>query len=178
MKRTVALLLVMLMLCSLTACRQSGESTTSTQTEPPISIPTDPNRDPTGGGQLKPNEIALGQQGRIKGTYTMNISSVRYITSVEQLPNYDGLERFDEDYFREKALLVVVETVTSGSIGVAIASVTIDGSDALVKLEHKSGAEAGTADMTVWLLWAEVDKDLQYRWRVTNPAVKSDASEY
>lgn len=118
------------------------------------------------------NGLALGEIGCVRVSYNGNVSSVRYITSVDQLPDHEALAAYDEAYFAEKALIVVYETVSSGSVKVGIASVK----DGAVTLSHELPGDAGTADMATWLLWAEVDAGLDYTWTVANPAVKPDTS--
>ena len=176
MKRIIALTLAVLLMTAMAGCTRSLESTTaSTQKPTEATLPTFTR--PTGGLQ-NPNTIALGEQGKIRCRYSVNISTVRYITSVDQVPQVDGMERFDEAYFQEKALLVVLETVTSGSVGVKIDKVTVEDGKAVVTLGHIPGAEIGTTDMTVWMLWAEVEKGLEYQWQVANPALEPGTSDY
>ena len=112
--------------------------------------------------------ISFGETGCVRVTYNSNTSSVRYITSVEQLPDHEALAAYDEAYFAEKALIVVYETVSSGSVKVGIESIE----NGVVTLFHDLPGDVGTADMATWLLWAEVDAGLDYEWTVANPAVE------
>lgn len=123
---------------------------------------------------LTSDGLALGDTGCVRVAYDSNISSVRYITSVEQLPDNEALAAYDEAYFAEKALIVVYETVSSGSVKVGIASVK----DGAVTLSHDMPGDVGTADMATWLLWAEVDAGLDYTWSVANPAVEPNTSTH
>lgn len=118
------------------------------------------------------NGLALGNTGCVRVAYNGNVSSVRYITAADQLPDNEALKAYDDAYFAEKALIVVYETTGSGSVEVGIASVK----DGAVTLSHDMPGDAGTADMATWLLWAEVDAGLDYTWTVANPAVKPDTS--
>lgn len=188
MKRAMAMTLALVLLLSLAGCGGRGQATGSNPTNPGATgstptgtvetpPPTD-HRDPAGGGLGDPNGLQLGKTGRIRVTYTINMSSIRYITSVEQLPHYEELKQFDEAYFREKALILVFETVNSGMVQVDIESVTLNGNTASVRLAHNTSSGVSTGDMATWLLWAEVDRGLIYQWVVENPAVKSEASEY
>lgn len=126
------------------------------------------------GEQETENGIRLGATGCVRVDYTGNVSSVRYITSVDQLPDNEALAAYDEAYFAEHALIVVYETVTSGSVKVGIGSVA----DGVVTLSHEMSGDAGTDDMASWLLWAEVETGLEYTWSVANPAVKPNTSTY
>ena len=109
--------------------------------------------------------------GRVRVAYTGNASSVRYVTRVEELPDNEALNGYDAAYFEDHALVLVVETVSSGSAQVDIAS--IEGG--VVTLSHKMPGGEGTTDMATWLLWAEVEPGLDWTWSVANPALKSDA---
>lgn len=186
MKRMMALIMATVMLVCMAGCAGGGAATgssatdsagTNPSTHPMETPPPTDHRDPSA-SQGDPNTLTLGRTGQIRVTYTINVSSVRYITSPEQLPAYDDLKMFDEAYFQEKALIIVFETVNSGTTQVDIETVTLNGGTASVRLTHKNVGGVSTGDMATWLVWAEVDKDLDYNWVVENPAVKSDASEY
>lgn len=118
--------------------------------------------------------MELGNTGRVRVAYTGSTSYVRYITAVEQLPDNEALKAYDAAYFETKALLVVVETVGSGSVQVGIESVE----NGVVTLSHEMSGDAGTADMATWLLWAEVEAGLDYTWSVANPAVEPHSSTH
>ena len=72
------------------------------------------------GGGLGAQEIQVaGATGAERIEYKQNASSVRYITRVEDLPDYEALDGYrNAEYFQTNALLVVVDTVTSGSVQV------------------------------------------------------------
>ena len=123
-------------------------------------------------------DITLGQTGKLKITYTVDRNSVRYITSASQLPDYEELKGYDDAYFQDHALILVMETVTSGSVNVDIESVAVDGGIAAVTLSHEMPEGMTTAVMTTWLLWAEVETGLDYEWVLTNPAVPSEQELY
>lgn len=123
---------------------------------------------------ILPNgQLALQNPGKLRISYTTKRSSVQYITSASQLPKDDAFQKYDEAFFQTKALLLVTETVGSGSVNVSIASVTISDSTATVLLSHKMPGDAGTTDMATWLLWAEVDAGLDLQWTVANPAFEN-----
>lgn len=120
--------------------------------------------------------VSQDKQGKTRITYSGNESSVRYVTSAADLPGYSGLEQYDDAYFEEHALLLVTESMTSGSVEVGIESVSVTDTVGTVTLYH-GGPTIGkdnTDDMATWLLWAEVDAGLECRWTVANPALKSD----
>ena len=187
MKRIGCLLLTALFLLSLAGCRASeshGAAVPETTDELPsvseipqesleVTVPKE-----TLGIGAGESDLVLGITGGVQVTYSGNISSARYITSRDQLPDYPELQGYDDAYFAEHGLLVVLETVTSGGITVAIGGVTLDGDNATVRLTHESKGDMGTAVMTTWLLWAEVEKGLGYTWSVGNPAVESESQKY
>lgn len=131
--------------------------------DPDMTLPK--NDEETGG-----ESVTVEGTGCVRVEYTGNVSSVRYITSVDQLPDHEALAAYDAVYFENKALLLIRETVSSGSVKVGIAA--IEGG--VVTLSHELPGDAGTADMATWLLWAEVEAGLDYEWSVANPAVESN----
>jgi hypothetical protein len=121
------------------------------------------------------NVLDFTDTGKTRITYTDNQSSVQYITSVNQMPNIQGLPQYNDTFFEENALVVVIETVTSGSIDVDLQEIRCDDSTATVILSHEQDAEAdGTDDMATWALWAVVKSDLDCQWSVANPALGDD----
>ena len=119
-------------------------------------------------------DVEMGQTGCVRITYTNNVSNVRYVTKVEELPDYEALAKYDAAYFENKALLVILETTGSGSVQVGVASIA----DGTVTLSHEMSGDAGTNDMATWLLWAEVDQGLEGNWKVANPALANTAVSY
>lgn len=119
-------------------------------------------------------------QGKARITYNGNESTVRYVTSVSELPAYQELEQYDDAFFQDHGLVVVTESVSSGSIDVDIDSIRDTDLGHSVVLYHSAPADdqAGTNDMVTWLLWAEVEPDLEGSWTVANPALTSDAVQY
>ena len=132
---------------------------------------TIPTRDP----QIQDGDaLTLGQTGCARIAYTYNVSSVRYVTSADEISGYPELAAYDEAYFQDHALLVVLETTGSGSVKVGIESVV----EGRVALSHEMTGDVGTSDMATWLLWAEVEKGLTEDWVVVNSAMKSSAVSY
>lgn len=149
-----------------------GEATVEvTQLEdPPATLPLkDPSEPPAG------TALAFSNVGSLRVTYAGNTSWVKYVTDLSQLPEAEGLDQFDEAYFEDHALVLVMETVGSGSVKVGIDRIMVDESTAVVTLSHEMKGDVGTADMATWLLWAEVETDLDYQWSIANPAVTSGA---
>lgn len=127
------------------------------------------------------DEIELANQGKVRIPYTGNQSGAAYVVSAADLPDYPELKQYDDAYFEDHALVLVTESVNSGSIDVGILAVHLQDPFAAVTLYHEmpQGADYGTADMATWLLWAEVDAGLDgYSWRVENPALASGLSSY
>lgn len=151
------------------------EQTQPEQTEPE---PTQPDS----GSALQPavpqpgetTTLTLGNSGAVRVTYSVNVSSVRYITSAAQLPDYPELAGYDDAYFETGALILVMESVSSSSVRVSIGSVTLNDTTALVTLTHEGTGDVSVPAMATWLVWAEVEKDLHYSWEVANPALDSN----
>lgn len=171
MKKLTALTMIFVLLCCMFAgCHKDAPETTGK----PKPAPTDPPRATV--EQYTPY-LKLGKTGKLRIPYTINLSNAKYITSVDMLPDEECFAAYDEAYFRENALLIVTETVKSGSVDVKIESVKVDDNTASVKLTHTGAGGIGTGDMAVWLLWAEVEKGLEYDWVVENPSIESNTSQ-
>ncbi len=185
MKRLLALILALTVL-TLWGCTQEPATngpTTQNQTQTPtteaaVSPPAQqPSQPPAHIPPTRPrpkDTLPLGKAGSVRIDYTIPVSSVRYITSVEQLPKNDAFAAYDHAYFETAALVLVTESVTSASIRVAIESVTLSEGVAHVTLLHESQGDVSTPAMTAWMIWAEVEPGLELRWEVDNPAMDSE----
>lgn len=171
MKKKLALLLAALLL--LTGCQPGGEpsepvNTTvapeaTTEAEEETTMPVLPTINP--GFETEPRDsITFENPGKVRLTYTGNRSFVKYVTSVEELPNEEALKDYDEAFFETRALVIIVETVNSGSVQLEIGGIYLDGDTAGVSLKRSMPGQVGTADMATWLLWAEVSRELDYNW--------------
>ena len=182
MRRTFSVILVLLLLicCNSTGCNhQQVAHQTSPDTQPATTHPasTDLPQRPVGPIEdPSDNGLWMGDSGKMRIRYIFNQSSVRYVTAVDQLPDYEQLKVFDEEFFAEKALVLVTETVASGSVDVSIDSIKPDGTMAVVTLHHKLPDGIGTGDMTTWMIWVVVDRGLDYTWVIANPAVGNGTS--
>lgn len=177
MKQMLCIVLALILVAAMPGCaagmqEQNGEATPSescpiiVETLDPENHPAIPTTQP-----LPVQTIKMDAVGGTRVNHTANVSSVRYITSADQLPDEAMLTQYDDVYFRSKALVLVLETVGSGSVRVGIESITIDANVALVTLTHELQGEADLPTVCTWMVWAEVEKDLDYRWQVTNPAM-------
>lgn len=184
MKKIICLVLALL--CLLTGCRSAGpvsddQAAQPSESETSATLNTDPsetteNTQPT--VNLPANDaVTMGQTGKLRITYTGNRSGVRYITDPSQLPDHPELAGYGEAYFQEHGLLLVTETVTSGSINVEIQSIIVENGVAVVTLDHQIPSGLGTADMTTWLLWVEVDAGLDLTWNLANPALPPETQQ-
>ncbi len=118
--------------------------------------------------------VSFKECGRMRLTYTGGRHSVSYVDSPEELPYDLRTEGYDEDFFSEHALLVVVETVNSGSVRIGIESAVREDDTVAVTLSHEV-PEYGTDDMATWMLWAEVESGLgDCEWELVNPALPSE----
>lgn len=128
--------------------------------------------------EILPGEaLTIYAQGQTRITYTGNKNYVQYITSSASLDGYgiDALKRYDDTFFEKKALVLVCETVTSGSIRVSIDQILQQDTGMTVVLSRKMPGDAGTADMATWLIWAEVDLGWEgFSWILHNPMLQSE----
>ena len=185
MKKMICLMLSLVFL--LTGCRSAGTAPSHEATQPSPSettapAATDPTvttdaEETTAVTQPTVGAVMMGQTGKLLIDYTGNRSGIRYVTDPTQLPDYPELAAYDEAYFRDHGLLLVTETVTSGSVNVEIQSIVTENGFATVTLDHKIPAGLGTADMATWLLWVEVDAGLDLTWVLANPALKPDTQQ-
>lgn len=188
MKKMFCILLALTML--LAGCRSAGGGTTVPSTEPSPKPSTDTTPASTGGteprettfpslpestfgidpilGELEGELLPFENAGKVRLNYEGNRSYVRYVTSVEDLPPEGSWTGYDEEYFETKALLIVVETLNSGTIQVELESIIVDGDTAYVNVSRTMDGDVGTSDMATWMLWAEVEKGLEYDWTLLN----------
>ena len=186
-KRLLALALAAALCIVAAACGTKNNapgSDTPTKTDTPTAAPggTQTVGDTGNGTVREDGSYVPGQVDRLRLTYNGNVSSALYVTSAAQLPDYPELSAYDDAFFKDHALVLVQESVNSGSVEVGIESVSLKADHAaVVTLTHQGPGEGqvGTADMATWLLWTEVDTGLEdYQWTVANPALESQLSQY
>ena len=188
MKKMICFILALMLV--LAGCQASGGGTTPpVQTNAPTeenqlqlsTVPTLPegtfNPGPVMGGAAG-NELPFENAGKVRLTYTDHRSYVRYVTSVEDLPPEGSWTGYDETYFETKALLIVVETLTSGSVQVELEAIRMEGDTANVHIKRTMEGDVGTTDMATWMLWAEVEKDLDYTWTLVNATQLPEGEKY
>lgn len=123
---------------------------------------------PTSGFATQPTADPSIEGGKLRLEYTGSRSSLTYVNSVDQLPDYAELAGYDAAFFEKHALLLVVDTESSGSIQVGFAA--IDPSTGTVTLSREMNGDVGTMDMATWLLWAVIDRDDSVTWSLENPS--------
>ena len=118
-------------------------------------------------------------QGKERLTYEGVESSVRYVTSPDQLPDCEALEKYDEAYFADHALILVTQSVSSGSVEVSIKAIqeTETGCGVVLSYGEPGKDQAGTADMATWLLWAQTEQGLEGTWEIVNPALTPEGEK-
>ena len=168
MKKMVCMLLAAFLL--LTGCQSAVPEETAAPAETAaasvpeeLTVPTQTMPDMTT-GQEEGRIICFQNSGKARIGYTGDRRSVKYITSVDQLPDEEALKGYDAAFFEENALVVVVETVSSGSVQLEIESIHITGGTATVTLKRTMPGGEGTDDMATWLLWVEVEQGLDCQW--------------
>lgn len=181
MKKMFCILLAALLLLS--GCQTSVQETTAApETTEPATLPLTslpPEADPEVAVTLpKAGGVAFTNPGKARIAYTGNRSYVKYVTSVEDLPQEEALAGFDAAFFEEKALLIVVETASSGSVQMEIESILVFEDTATVSLKRSMTGDFGTADMATWLLWVEVEQGLDYTWILENASQLPQGEKY
>jgi hypothetical protein len=188
MKKYICLLLAVLLL--LTGCQTAAPAETTAPAESTALAETSPiliQEDSTVPIQTMPNlviggvegeELAFCNPGKVRIGYSGDRRSVMYITDLDQLPDEEALKDYDEAFFEKSALVVVVETVGSGSVQLEIESIHITEGTATVTLKRSMPGEMGTNDMATWMLWAEVDKGLEYKWTLHNATQLPEGEKY
>lgn len=172
MKKMFCMLLAAFLL--LTGCQAPAneitapdETTAPAQTQAPTTVPAETEPFAT---ILLPQEgeLAFANPGKARITYTGIRSYVKYVTNPEELSDEEGLTGYDAAFFENNALLIVVETVSSGSVQLELESIEVSGDTASVSVKRSMSGDVGTADMATWMLWAEVEKGLDYEWTLKN----------
>lgn len=189
MKKVLCAVLALLLV--LTGCRTVGEETVP-PTEPSLeateadrtyetTIPVLPeggfDPGPINGGQTG-EELPFTNPGKLRISYTGDRCYVRYVTAVEQLPPEGDWGFYDETFFETGALVILVETVSSGSVQLELESIRVDGDTANVTVKRTMSGDVGTADMATWLLWAEVEKNLNYTWILEGASQNPQPEKY
>ena len=180
MKKYMRFWILWVIVCLLlTGCRSSGALL------PTETIPTRTEEIETTDGATEPTEEEEDMKGNQMFTnvqtkripYTGLRSSVVYVTDPAQLPQDDAFAGYDADFFRTRALVLVTDTVGSGSIRVGIEDIVIRGNVANVYVSREMPGDVGTCDMATWYIWAEVETGLTCRWAVANPVYNSAANK-
>ena len=185
MKKMTCMLLAALLL--LTGCQTAEPPETTVPEEtiaieefataPTVTIPIQTMPDLVIGG-VEGEEMEFRNPGKARIGYTENRSYVRYITSVDQLPAVGSWTGYDESYFETKALLIVVETLNSGSVQVDWESILVEGDTAAIHIKRTMAGDVGTADMATWMLWAEVEAGLELNWVLANASQLPQGEKY
>lgn len=179
-------------ICLLAGCAKQPSSVSVSSVPAPSSqttlAPSQSQSDPGVGVVIGGDDFAPAQgdpvdddaKGAVRIPYEGNESTVRYITSASQLPDNEELAGYDDAYFQQNALVLVTESVNSGSIEVAIDSIrqTDRGSEVVLYHSRPEESQATTDDMATWLLWAEVETGKEGIWTVANPALPNTAVKY
>ena len=124
-------------------------------------------------GTVASQRILFRNPGKLRIPYNQNPGSVRYITSVDQLPDHEAFKQYDEEFFKTNALILVQQSTTSGSVQLEIEAIFATAGRATVTLSQSMPGENATTDMASWYLWAEVDAGLVLEWELKG-AAKSD----
>lgn len=131
------------------------------------------------GGDTSGDPVGEEAQGKERLTYGGVESAVRYVTSADQLPDCEALQKYDDAYFETHALILVTQSLTSGSVDVSIKAIqkTETGYGVVLSYGESQKDQAGTADMATWLLWAETEQGLEGTWEIVNPALTPEGEK-
>lgn len=181
MRKMFALILVLALCLTAAGCRsamaplpsENGTGQTPGSTDATVDT-TSPSQD---GEEIEGTDMVFENVGTQRIGYSGIVSSVVYVTSPAQLPQNEAFSKYDEAFFREHALVLVTDTVGSGSVRVGIERILISGNTAHVKVSREMPGDVGTADMATWLIWAEVDAGLTCQWSVLNPAYRPSGND-
>lgn len=162
-------------------CLTSGCSGSNTNKESHLNVPPTPTSTLSQTQEVPMKLIPTHNQNKTKLTYDRNRSEGRILSTLSDLEPYLTLADFSsytETYFKEKSLLLITQSVKSGSISVSVDTVTQDKGQLNVTLSYNS-PQTLTWDMTTWLLWVEIDKTSDKRPVVIiNPSLTSDLAVY
>ena len=164
MKKQIACIAGLCLALAGCAAPQAAE-TTVPQTSV-VSTVTTQAADPAADGP-----VAFSGAGKVRVEYQGNRSGVVYVTEPSQLPDVAELKKFDEAFFEDHALVLVTDTVSSGSVRIELDKIAARDGTASVTLNRTMPGDAGTTDMATWLLWAEVEPGLEYQWEIANPGL-------
>lgn len=183
MKKMICILTVaMLLLSGCQSASQPAETTeapveTTIPAVQEVTVPTLP-MNPVIGGTEPGDSLAFANPGKVRIQYTGPRSSVQYITSAEQLPDEEWFADYGEEFFRNRALLIIVETVNSGSVQLEVESIRVNGGTASVSVKRTMSGDVGTSDMATWMLWVELDQGLDYAWVLPNSTNLPEGEKY
>ena len=108
------ILCLLLGLCLLTGCQSRelvDETVAETKPSADVSLPEEAD-----GSKLPGESLAFSNPGKARVPYTGIRSYAEYVTSPDQLPQEEVFKSYDQAYFENHALVLVMETVSSGSV--------------------------------------------------------------
>ncbi len=186
MKKQFAIFVLTGLLLTAVGCQNSkmptaGDQSTQAQNSTLSTSTVQPNIDPTASTKpdltptLPSGKIQLLEQaGKLRIPYTSDIHSVQYITDPSQLPDHDEFDQYDAAFFEKNALLLITETVGSGSTRIDLKGYICEENIARVTLLFSS-PDVATDDMATWLIWAVVDANLPYEWSINGKTSNSNS---
>lgn len=112
-------------------------------------------------GELQGEELTFESKVIRTGSYTTgknypSIGLYRNATDLQAIDTIDYGTKYDEEFFKTKALIVIELRETSGSVRNQVTKVVKNGDDITVGIK-KIVPEIGTADMAEWAIFVEID---------------------
>lgn len=182
MKRLFVFCLILALCLTAAGCRSAGMLPSQAGTTPGTAPGTESEETtgdvtspklPEEGDEIVGTSVNFANVQTLRITYSGAKSNVVYVTSPAQLPKHEAFSAYDAAFFRDRALVLVTDTVGSGSVRVGIDRITVSGNTAYVTVSRELHGDVGTGDMATWYIWAEVEAGLTCRWEVFNPGYRN-----
>lgn len=115
-------------------------------------------------GEVQGEDIPFESKVIRTGSYTMGkvfptIGMYRTVEDLRAIDTIDFGEKYNEEFFKTKALIVIEVQEGSGSVRHEVSKVVKNGDIITVGIK-RIAPEFGTADMAEWAIFVEIDKSV------------------
>ena len=115
-------------------------------------------------GEVQGEDIPFESRGVRTGSYTMGkvfptIGMYRTVEDLRAIDTIDFGEKYNEEFFKTKALIVIEVQEGSGSVRHEVSKVVKNGDIITVGIK-RIVPEFGTADMAEWAIFVEIDNSV------------------
>ncbi len=158
MKKAVALILSLALLCWLGACTKENKEAVFLDFEAQYirtnSFDYEENR---------PQAVLISSDGELSDYYLQNkslydLERKETVYSDTTIGFLDAADRYNSSFFQDKALIFIILIEGSGSVRHRVEQVTVSPVGATVEIKTLS-SEVGTCDMAAWHIIIEIDKE-------------------